>query len=48
MSWGFISGLATLAAMVAFIGVVLHSYSARRQADFERMASMPLEEDSTP
>jgi len=46
MNWGVVSGIATLVSMIAFIGVVLFSYSSRRKDDFERMARMPLEEDN--
>lgn len=46
MNWGVVSGIATLISMVAFIGVVLFSYSSRRKDDFARMARMPLEEDN--
>ncbi len=46
MNWGIVSGIATLVSMIAFIGVVMFSYSSRRKDDFERMARMPLEEDN--
>jgi cytochrome c oxidase cbb3-type subunit IV len=45
MNWGVVSGLATVVAMIAFIGVVAYSYSSRRKADFERLSRVPLEED---
>lgn len=48
MTWGIASGIATLVSMIAFIGIVAFSYSRRREADFARMARMPLEEDVQP
>ena len=44
-TYGWVAGMATLASMVAFSGVVLWSYSRRRQVDFEEAARLPLEED---
>jgi cytochrome c oxidase cbb3-type subunit 4 len=43
---GILRGLATLGAMLAFIGVCLWAWSRRRTGDFERAAQLPLEEDS--
>lgn len=45
MSAGTLQGLATLAALLAFIGVAVWAWSARRKDRFERAARMPLEED---
>jgi len=43
--YGWVAGIATLTSMLAFIGVVLWSYSRRRGADFDAAARLPLEED---
>jgi len=44
-TYGWVAGLSTLFSMLAFIGVVLWSYSRRRQVDFAAAARLPLEED---
>jgi cbb3-type cytochrome oxidase subunit 3 len=44
-TYGWVAGLSTLFSMIAFIGVVLWSYSRRRQVDFAAAARLPLEED---
>ena len=43
---GIIAGIGTLLAMGAFIATVLWAYSRRRQAEFEALARLPLEEDA--
>lgn len=45
--YGWVAGISTLIAMLAFVGVVLWSYSRRRRADFEAAARLPLEEDQS-
>lgn len=39
-------GLGTVFAMLAFIGIVAWAWSARRKADFDAAAALPLEEDT--
>jgi cytochrome c oxidase cbb3-type subunit 4 len=39
-------GLVTLVVMLAFIGIWIWAWSRRRHKDFDRMASLPLEEDT--
>ena len=41
---GTVRGLATLAVMLAFIGVVIWAWSSRRKRDFDEMAQMPFRE----
>jgi cytochrome c oxidase cbb3-type subunit IV len=41
---GFASGVATVLAFIAFIAVVFWAYSSKRKADFERLASLPLDD----
>ena len=38
-------GVSTVAAMLAFIGVVAWAWSRRRDGEFGRAAQLPLEED---
>ncbi len=42
---GILRGLATLAAMIGFIGVCAWAWSRRRKARFDEAARLPLEED---
>ena len=44
MSSGTISGLMTLAMMVAFIAIVFWAWSKRRKAEFKEMAELPFNE----
>jgi len=44
--YAWTAGISTLLSMLAFIGVVLWSYSARRADDFAAAANLPLEEDA--
>jgi cytochrome c oxidase cbb3-type subunit 4 len=44
MDIGTIRGIATLVAMLAFIGLVVWAYSKRRKADFDEMANLPFNE----
>ena len=37
--------IATVAAFITFIGIVAWSYSRRNQADFEKAANLPFEQD---
>jgi len=46
VTYDWVAGISTLMSMLAFIGVVVWSYSRRRAPDFDRAARMPLEEDS--
>jgi cytochrome c oxidase cbb3-type subunit 4 len=38
-------GLATVFAMIAFIGVCLWAYSSRRKDDFDSAANLPFDDD---
>lgn len=40
-----ISGIMTALLLILFIGIWIWSWSSRRQAAFDRMASLPLEDD---
>ena len=42
---GILRGLATLAAMLGFIGVCSWAWSRRRKTRFDEAARLPLEED---
>ena len=42
---GLVRGIATVLALLAFIGVVLWAYSRRRREAFRSAAALPLEED---
>jgi cytochrome c oxidase cbb3-type subunit 4 len=42
---GTLRGLATLLALLAFVGVVWWAWSGRQKQQFDRAAHMPLEED---
>lgn len=42
---GVLRGLATLFAMLAFMGVCAWAYSRKRRRRFESAAQLPLEED---
>ena len=44
MSHGTLSGITTALSLIAFVGVVLWAYGARRSAKFERAARTPLED----
>jgi len=43
---GLLRGLATLFAMVAFIGVWVWAWSRKRKQKFDDAARLPLEEDA--
>ena len=45
MDIGTFRGLMTALLMLAFIGLVIWAYSARRAADFDAAAALPLEDD---
>jgi cytochrome c oxidase cbb3-type subunit 4 len=45
---GVLRGIATLLAMLAFVGVVAWAWSRRRADTFEKAAQAPLEEDAPP
>ncbi|ARN74745.1 cbb3-type cytochrome oxidase subunit 3 [Oceanicoccus sagamiensis] len=38
-------GLATVFAMIAFIGVCIWAYSKKRKADFDEAANLPFADD---
>ena len=44
MSHGTLSGVTTLLSLVAFLGVAFWAYSARKRADFDRAARIPLDD----
>ena len=44
MSQGTLSGITTLLSLLAFVGVALWAYSARKRADFDAAARIPLED----
>lgn len=37
--------IATVAAFITFIGIVVWAYSRRNAADFEKAANLPFEQD---
>lgn len=39
-------GIATILAMVAFIGVCLWAYSGKRKKDFDAAANLPFADDN--
>lgn len=45
MDMGLIRGLVTLAAFIAFIGIVIWAWSAARRERFEAAARLPLENE---
>jgi len=45
MDPGTLRGLATLLALLAFVGVIWWAWSGRQQTKFDAAARMPLEED---
>ena len=47
MDWGAVSGVITAILLIAFIGIVIWAWSSKRKEQFEAMARMPLEADST-
>jgi len=42
---GVLRGIATLLAMLGFIGVCVWAYSGRRRQRFEEAARLPLEDE---
>jgi len=42
---GLLSGIFTLLALLAFIGVCVWAYSRKRKADFDEAAQLPLDEE---
>lgn len=48
MDAGLIGGIATAISLVAFVVATIWALSARRRPDFERVQSLPLEEDVIP
>lgn len=47
MDLGAISGVITAILLVAFIGIVLWAWSSKRREQFDAMARMPLDSEST-
>jgi cytochrome c oxidase cbb3-type subunit 4 len=47
MDEGTIRGLWALGVMLAFLGVVFWAYGARRKADFDEAAQLPLREQGS-
>lgn len=45
MNAGNLSGVMTILAFVAFLGVVYWAFGAKRKADFDAAARLPLEDD---
>ncbi len=45
MDIGTVRGLITLFLMLAFIGLVVWAYSARRKPDFDEAARLPFDEE---
>ncbi len=45
MTSGTLSGILTIAAFLAFLGVVFWAFSPRRKADFDSAARLPLNDD---
>ncbi len=48
MNAGNLSGVMTILAFVAFLGVVYWAFGAKRKADFDAAARLPLEDDQPP
>jgi len=46
MDRGTLQGLATVLALLAFVGVVWWAWSGRQKQKFDQAARMPLEDDS--
>jgi len=46
MDRGTLQGVATVLALLAFVGVVWWAWSGRQKQKFDQAARMPLEEDS--
>ncbi len=46
--YAWTAALSTALSMLAFVGVVVWSYSTRRANDFAAAANLPLEEDTPP
>ncbi|MCK9563463.1 MAG: cbb3-type cytochrome c oxidase subunit 3 [Bacteroidales bacterium] len=45
MDQGTLQGIATILAMVAFLGVCWWAYSSHKKRDFEEAAQLPFAED---
>jgi cytochrome c oxidase cbb3-type subunit 4 len=45
MDINVVRGLATLAVMIAFIGICLWAYSGKRKQHFENAANLPFADD---
>jgi cytochrome c oxidase cbb3-type subunit 4 len=43
---GVVRGLFTLVLMILFIAVTLWAWSSRRKPEFDKLARLPLDEDS--
>lgn len=45
MDQGTLQGIATILAMVAFLGVCVWAYSSHKKRDFDEAAQLPFAED---
>ena len=45
MDINLLRSIATVAALVVFIGIVIWAWSKRNQADFDEAARLPFEQD---
>ncbi len=45
MDWGIVMGVVTAVLLVAFLGVVVWAYSAKRRRAFDEAARLPLQGD---
>jgi cytochrome c oxidase cbb3-type subunit 4 len=48
MDWGTAMGVITAILLIAFLGVVVWAYSAKRRRAFEEAARLPLQDDGEP
>jgi len=48
MEIGLVRGLITVILLILFIGLWLWSWSKKRNADYEALSQLPLEEDGQP
>jgi cytochrome c oxidase cbb3-type subunit 4 len=44
--WGHVTGIVTVILMATFIGIWIWAWRARHKRLFDRMARLPLEDDS--
>lgn len=48
IDFGLLRGVLTLALFLAFIGLWVWAFSRHRKDEFERLARIPLEDDTPP